>query len=162
MSDDPLHLPPRTPAAAQPSATYRPTPDEAELIRLSQEWMEIALVEKDEQRLRLLMAPEFTLQIWDASRAAQDLDSWMHVLLHRLADIELKYTSLSAQVFGSMGVVYSTFWWTGAMDGQPFDIFGRFLTVDGIADDVEHAPERLASDGNLDRQARVAHRALAT
>jgi hypothetical protein len=120
MPDHPLHLPPRTPAAAQPSATYRPTPDEAELIRLSQEWMEIALVEKDEQRLRRLMAPEFTLQIWDASRAAQDLDSWMHVLLHRLADIELKYTSLSAQVFGSMGVVYSTFWWTGTMDGQPF------------------------------------------
>ena len=120
MSDHPLHLPPRTPAAAQPSATYRPTPDEAELISLSQEWMEIALVEKDEQRLRRLMAPEFTLQIWDASRAAQDLDSWMHVLLHRLADIELKYTSLSAQVLGSTGVVYSTFWWTGTMDGQPF------------------------------------------
>ena len=82
--------------------------------------MKIALVEKDEQRLRSLMAPEFTLQIWDASRAAQDLDSWMHVLLHRLADIELKYTSLNAQVFGSKGVVYSTFWRTGTMDGQPF------------------------------------------
>jgi hypothetical protein len=120
MPDHPSHLPPRTPAAVQPPATYRPTPDEAELIRLSQEWMEIALIEKDEQRLRRLMAAEFTLQIWDASRAAQGLDSWMHVLLHRLADIELKYTSLSAQVFGSIGVVYSTFWWTGTMDGQPF------------------------------------------
>ena len=109
MPDHPLSLPPRTPAAAQPSVTYRPTPEEAELIRLSREWMEIALVEKDEQRLRRLMAPQFTLQIWDASRAAQDLDSWMHVLLHRLADTELKYTSLSAQVFGSMGVVYSRF-----------------------------------------------------
>ena len=118
MSDHPLHLPPRTPAAAQPPATYRPTPEEAELIRLSQEWMKIALVEKDEQRLRRLMAPEFTLQIWDASRAAQDLDSWMHVLLHRLADIELKYTSLNAQVFGSMGVVYSTFWWTARWMGN--------------------------------------------
>ena len=93
MSDHPLHLPPRTPAAAQPSATYRPTPDEAELIRLSQEWMEIAVVEKDERRLRRLMAPEFTLQVWDASQAALNLDSWMQVLLHRLADVELKYTS---------------------------------------------------------------------
>jgi hypothetical protein len=127
MADHSSHLPPRTPAAAQPPAPYRPTPDEAELIRLSQEWMEIALVEKDEQRLRCLVAPQFTLQIWDASRAAQGLDSWMQVLLHRLADIELTYTSLSAQVFGSIGVVYSTFWWTGTMDGQPFADSG-FMT----------------------------------
>lgn len=127
MPDHPLHLPPRTPAAAQPPEIYRPTPDEAELIRLSREWMEIALVEKDEQQLRGLMAPEFTLQIWDASRAAQGLNSWMQVLLHRLADVELEYTSLSAQVFGSIGVVYSTFWWTGMMDGQPFADSG-FIT----------------------------------
>ena len=129
MSDHPSHLPPRTPAAAQPPATYQPTPDEAELIRLSQEWMKIAVVEKDERRLRRLMAPEFTLQIWDASQAALDLDSWMHVLLHRLADVELKYTSLSAQVFGSMGVVYSTFCWKGTMDGQPFADSGLMADI---------------------------------
>ena len=52
MSDHPLHLPPRTPAAAQPPATYRPTSDEAELIRLSQEWMKIALVESVRQHGR--------------------------------------------------------------------------------------------------------------
>ena len=102
MSEHPSSVSPRTPAAAQPSSTYRPTPDEAELIRLSQEWMHVALVKKDEQRLRRLMAPEFTLQIWDASRAAQDLDTWMHTLLRRLAAVELKYTSLSARVFGDM------------------------------------------------------------
>ena len=128
MSDRPLNPPPRTPAAAQPLTPYRPTPDEAELIRLSREWMQIAL-EKDEQRLRCLMAPEFTLQIWDGSRSAQDLDSWMHVLLHRLADVKLEYTSLSAQVFGSMGVVYSTFWWTGTMDGQPFTDYGLMADI---------------------------------
>jgi len=128
MSDHSLHVSPHTPAAAQPPATYRPTPDEAELIRLSQEWMELA-VKKDEQRLRRLMAPEFTLQIWDASLAAQDLDSWMHALLHRLADVELEYTSLSARVFGSMGVVYSTFWWKGTMDGQPFADSGLMADV---------------------------------
>ena len=120
MSEHPSSVSPRTPAAAQPSSTYRPTPDEAELIRLSQEWMHVALVEKDEQRLRRLMAPEFTLQIWDASRAAQDLDTWMHTLLQRLAAVELKYTSLSARVFGDIGIVYSAFWWKGTMDGQPF------------------------------------------
>src|SRR5579864_8535770 len=59
MSEHPSPVPPRTPAAAQPSSTYQPTPDEEVLIRLSQEWMHVALVEKDERRLRSLMAPEF-------------------------------------------------------------------------------------------------------
>jgi len=129
MSEHPPPVPPRTPAAGQPSSTYRPTPDEAALIRLSQEWMQIALVEKDEQRLRDLMAPEFTLQIWDASRAAQDLDAWMSTLLHRLAAVEFKYTSLSARVFGDVGIVYSAFWWQGTMDGQSFKDTGFMADV---------------------------------
>ena len=129
MSEHPSLVPPRTPAAAQPASTYRPTPDEAALIRLSQEWMHVALVEKDERRLRSLMAPEFTLQIWDASLAAQDLDTWMHTLLQRLAAVELKYTSLSARVFGDIGVVYSAFWWKGTMDGQPFTDTGFMADV---------------------------------
>lgn len=120
MAEHPSHLPPRTPAATQPASTYQPTPDEAELIRLSHEWMHVALIERDERRLRSLMAPEYTLQVWDASRAVQDLDTWMHTLLQRLAAIEFTYTSLSARVFGDIGVVYSAFWWKGTMDGQPF------------------------------------------
>lgn len=120
MSEHPSLVPPRTPAATQPSSAYQPTPDEAALIRLSQEWMHIALIEKDERRLRSLMAPEFTLQIWDASRAVQDLDAWMHTLLQRLGAVEFKYTSLSARVFGDIGIVYSTFFWRGTMDGQAF------------------------------------------
>jgi len=129
MSEHPSPVPPRTPAAAQPPSTYQPTPDEEVLIRLSQEWMHVALVEKDERRLRSLMAPEFTLQIWDASLAAQDLDTWMHTLLKRLAAVELKYTSLSARVFGDIGIVYSTFWWKGTMDGQPFADAGFIADV---------------------------------
>ena len=129
MAEQPLHVPPRTPAATQPFVTYAPTPDEAELIRLSKEWMHIALVEKDEARLRRIMAPEFTLQIWDASRAAQDLDTWMHALLHRLRDLEFEYTSLTARVFGDMGIVYSAFWWKGAMDGQAFSDSGFMADI---------------------------------
>ena len=129
MSEHPSFVPPRTPAAAQPSSTYQPTPDEEALIHLSQEWMHVALVEKDERRLRSLMAPEFTLQIWDASLAAQDLDTWMHTLLQRLAAVELKYTSLSARVFGDIGIVYSAFWWKGTMDGQPFTDAGFMADV---------------------------------
>ncbi len=120
---------PRTPAAAQPPSTYQPTPDEAELIRLSQEWMHAALVDKDERRLRAMMAPGFTLQIWDASRAAQDLESWMQMLLRRLDGMALEYTSLSARVFGDIGIVYSAFSWKGTMDGQPFTDAGFMADV---------------------------------
>ena len=129
MTEHTSHRDPRTPATAQPAVAYAPTPDEAELIRVSQEWMHIALVAKDEARLRRIMAPEFTLQIWDASRAAQDIDAWMHALLHRLADIEFEYTSLSARVFGGMGIVYSAFWWKGTMDGQAFSDSGFMADV---------------------------------
>jgi len=127
MSEDPSQPPPHTPAAAQPPSTYQPTPDEEALIRLSREWMHVALVERDERRLRSLMAPEFTLQIWDASRAAQDLETWMSTLLQRLAAVELEYTSLSARAFGDIGIVYSAFWWKGTLDGQPFTDAG-FMT----------------------------------
>ena len=129
MAKHPPRVPPQTPAAIQPSSTYQPTLDEAKLIHLAKEWMHVALVERDERRLRSIMAPEFTLQIWDASRAAQDLGTWMHTLLQRLADVEFKYTSLSARVFGDIGIVYSAFWWKGTMDGQPFTDSGFMADV---------------------------------
>lgn len=119
----------RTPAAIQPQAAYEPTVEESELIHFSREWMRLALIEKDEPRLRTIMAPNFTLQIWDASRSAQDLDMWMHTLLHRLSDIQFEYTSLSASVFGDIGLVYSTFWWRGMMDEQPFTDAGFMADV---------------------------------
>ena len=53
----------------------------------------------------------------------------MHTLLHRLADVEFKYTSLSAQVFGDIGVVYSAFVWKGTMDGQRFTDSGFLADV---------------------------------
>lgn len=120
MNDEQSVIHARTPAAMQPQVAYEPTAEEAELIHLSREWMRIALVEKDEARLRIIMAPEYSLQIWDASRTAQDLDTWMHTLLYRLGDIQFEYTSLSACIFGDIGLVYSAFWWRGTMDGQPF------------------------------------------
>ena len=129
MTEHPAFLPPHTPAASQPAAPYVPTPDEAELLHCSREWMRIALEEKDETQLRRLMAPEFTLQVWDATRSAQNLDTWMHALQHRLSDIEFEYTSSTAQVFGDIGVLYSAFWWKGAMDGQPFTDCGFMADV---------------------------------
>jgi hypothetical protein len=127
MADHPSQTSPRTPAAIQPASTYQPTPDEADLIRLSEEWMRIGLTKKDEHRLRILMAPEFTLQVWNASRAAQGIDAWLKTLSERLTDVEFRYTSLSAQVFGDIGVVYSAYCWKGFMEGEPFADSG-FLT----------------------------------
>ena len=114
---------PQTPAAIQPKVDYVPTPEEAELILLSREWMHVAL-EKNEPKLRKLMAPEFTLQIWDASRAPQVFESWLQMLLHQLNILEFEYSSISARVFGEVGIVYSAFRWTGTIDGNAFSDTG--------------------------------------
>lgn len=111
---------PATPAASQPAVAYVPTPEEKELIQLSQEWMDAALRRKDEKRLRELMAPEYTLQIWDASRAPQPLEAWLHTLKNRLDKIEFEFSGLNVRVFGDVAVVYSRFWWKGTMDGKAF------------------------------------------
>ena len=109
-----------TPAAAQPVMEYSPSLEEAELLQLSHEWMDVALNVKDERRLREIMAPEFTLQIWDGSRAPQSLDTWMHTTLRRLEKIVFTYAGLNARVFGDAAIVYSRFSWSGILDGQTF------------------------------------------
>lgn len=121
--------PENTPAAAQPAFSYQPTPQEAELIRLSREWMDAALVKQDEKRLRELMAPEYNLQIFDASRAPQPLAQWMEARRSRLKDIRFEYTSINARVFGNTAVVYSTFVWSGKYDGKEFQDSGLVVDV---------------------------------
>jgi ketosteroid isomerase-like protein len=120
---------PSTPAASQPKFDYNPSPEERELIHLSQEWMDAALHRKDEKRLRELMAPEYSLQIWDASRAPQPLEAWLHTLKNRLEKIEFEYSGLNARVFGDVAVVYSRFWWKGTLDGKPFTDSGFLADV---------------------------------
>jgi hypothetical protein len=109
-----------TPAAAQPKFDYKPSAEEEELIRLSQEWMDAALFHKDEKRLREIMSPDFTLQIWDASRAPQPLESWLDMGKRQLDNIKFKYTNLNARVFGDIAVVYTSFWWSGTINGKDF------------------------------------------
>lgn len=43
---------PSTPAASQKRSVYNPSPEERELIHLSEEWMDAALRRKDEKRIR--------------------------------------------------------------------------------------------------------------
>ncbi len=121
--------PTNTPAATQAQQEYRPTTEEAELIRLSRDWMDAALVRSDEKKLRELMNPAFTLQIFDASRAQQSLEEWMRTRETRLKDIKFEYLSISARVFGRTGVVYSTFRWSGQLDGKPFKDAGVMVDV---------------------------------
>lgn len=120
---------PATPAASQPTFDYRPSPEESALIRLSQEWMDAALFRKDDKRLRQIMSPDFTLQIWDASRAPQPLESWMDTLKNRLDVLQFEYSGLNARIFGYVGVVYSRFWWQGTLDGKPFTDAGFLVDV---------------------------------
>ena len=111
---------PVTPAAAQAATAYAPSQEEAELLQLSNEWMDVALKLKDELQLREIMAPEFTLQIWDAARAPQSLDMWLNTTLHRLEKIMFTYAGLNARVFGDAAIAFSRFSWSGFLDGQPF------------------------------------------
>ena len=120
---------PDTPAVSQPKFDYKPTPAETELIHLSHHWMDVALKEKDEKRLREIMAPEFTLQIWDASHAPQTLEGWLDTLKNRLNEIDFKYSGINARIFGDVAVVYSRFWWKGAFDGKPFSDSGFLADV---------------------------------
>lgn len=120
---------PATPAATQPGIEYKPTAEERTLLDLSQEWMDAALSRKDEKRLREIMAPEFTLQIWDASRTPQPLEAWLHTLKSRLGQINFKYSGLNARVFGDVAVVYSRFWWKGVFDGKAFEDSGFLADV---------------------------------
>ncbi len=120
---------PSTPAASQPTFDYKPSPEESVLLKLSQEWMDTALLKKDEKRLRELMAPEFTLQIWDASRAPQPLEAWLTTLKKRLEAVEFEYSGLNARVFGDVAVVYSRFLWKGTFEGKPFSDSGFLADV---------------------------------
>ena len=91
--------------------------------------METAQRPRDEaviQELRQIMAPEFSLQIWDARRAAVPLQSWLQ--RGQGVGSHFGYDGLNAQVIGDIGVVYSRFWWSGSYQGKPF--FDRGFLVD--------------------------------
>lgn len=122
------HPLPATPAASQPVFTYNPTPEESELIDLSHKWMDLA-AKKDEKLLREIMAEDFTLQIWDASRAPQPLEKWMDTLKNHLQIASLEFTAMSASRFGDVGVVYARYKWSGSMNDKPFNDSGFLADV---------------------------------
>src|SRR5258708_5241549 len=101
MSDQPTQpAAPPAPSTSQPKTEYQPSAPEAELLHVFHEWTDIALLGKDEQRLRELMSPGFTLQVWDASRAPLPFEPWLDTLLHHLDQLQSEYSGLNARVFG--------------------------------------------------------------
>ncbi len=121
--------PGQTPAISQPAFDYKPTAEEAELIRLSREWMDVALFKDDEKRLEELMAPEFSLQAFDVSRAPQPRAAWLATRKTALKVHDFAYTSINARVYGDVGIVYSAFRWSGQMRGVEFQDSGVMVDI---------------------------------
>jgi len=120
---------PPTPAASQKrSFTTQALKKENSSISLRNGWMQLFAGRMKSESARL-MAAEFTLQIWDASRAPQPLALWLDTLKNRLNKIEFKYSGLNARVFGDVAVVYSRFWWKGTLDDKPFTDSGFLADV---------------------------------
>ena len=117
---------PQSPAAIQATQAYIPTAEEAVLLQRTEDWR-AAVTPFDEARLRDILAPDFTLQIWDATRARQSIESWMHMATNRLKVASFAYSGLNAQVFDDTALVFSRFAWSGHVDGNPFSDHG-FIT----------------------------------
>ena len=117
---------PQSPAAIQTAQDYAPTPDEATLLQRTHEWR-AAVTPFDEPRLRDILAPDFTLQIWDGSRARQNIDSWLDMAKNHLTITAFDQTGVNAQIFGDAALVFSRFSWSGRIDGRAFSDRG-FIT----------------------------------
>lgn len=90
--------------------------DEAELVRLSNEWME-AVVKHDFDKLESIMAPEFSLMGWDGSRRVPR-SSWLRNV-RNMTDSTFDYKIISARTFGDLGVVYSVGDFAFKLNGNP-------------------------------------------
>ena len=117
---------PQSPAAIQTEQVYAPSADEATLLQRTEAWRS-ALFPFDELRLRDILAPDFTLQIWDGSRARQSIDAWFDMAQNHLTITNFDQTGLNAQIFGDAALVFSRFSWSGRIDGKPFSDRG-FIT----------------------------------
>lgn len=118
----------QAPASAAAAAAPRPaSAAAAELERLSKTWMD-AMLHHDKDGLESAMAPEFVLR-GDAQRPDIVRASWLDNLFHHLDIKKWEQTNISAQVYGDVGVVTSTYAWTGNFQGRAFDSRGACTDV---------------------------------
>ena len=100
----------------------------AALEQLSKEWMD-AMLRHDKAKLEDLMAPEYVLHTSDPKRPETPRAVWLDNLFSQLKIASWKQTDISAHVYGVIGVVTSTYGWTGTFHGKAFDSKGHCTDV---------------------------------
>lgn len=87
---------------------------EAELIRLSRQWMD-NMLNHDSVGLLKLMSPDYYLQGWDTANNRKTYRSdWLDNLFNRIRITKFEQSSFKAQVFGDVGIVTSFYAWAGS------------------------------------------------
>ena len=119
-----------TPAAAERAA---PSPEAAELERLSKAWMD-AMLAHDQPRLETLMAPDYILHAPGRAYPDTPRARWLDNLFNHLEIRQWEQTDITAHVYGALGVVTFTYHWAGTMHGQAFDARGYCTDVWRSAD----------------------------
>ena len=110
---------PRTaPAAHQP----------AELEQLSTQWMD-AMLHHDRARLEQLMAPEYVLHTPDPKHPETPRAEWLDNLFNSLKIDQWDQKDVSAHLYGELGVVTSTYSWSGTFHDKAFDSKGHCTDV---------------------------------
>ena len=102
---------------------------EAELIRLSKQWMD-AMLNHDSVGLLKLMSPDYYLQGWDTANNRKTYRAdWLDNLFKRIRITKFQQSSFKAQVFGDVGIVSSFYSWEGSFATKDFSNNGFIMDV---------------------------------
>ena len=102
---------------------------EAELIRLSKQWMD-AMQNHDSAGLLKLMSPDYYLQGWDTANNRKTYRAdWLDNLFNRIRITKFEQSSFRAQVFGDVGIVTSFYTWAGNFATKDFSNNGFIMDV---------------------------------
>lgn len=116
---------PDSPAVPEAAA---PSPAATELERLSKSWMD-AMLAHDKPQLETLMAPDFILHAPGRAYPDTPRARWLDNLFNHLEIRQWEQTDITAHVYGTIGVVTSTYRWAGTMFEHTFDVGGYCTDV---------------------------------
>jgi len=88
------------------------------LTKLSNDWM-TATMNKDENILNQIVAPEFTLGGTDFENPSIPRMLWMKNTMENLQIDTVKYIQLKVNVIDDVAIVQSVFYWSVAFKGGP-------------------------------------------
>lgn len=100
----------------------------AELEDMTKQWM-TAMLGHDRPRLEALMAPEYVLRAPAPGMPETPRATWLENLFNALKIDHYEQTEISAHVYGEVGVVTSTYAWTGSFHDKAFDAKGTCTDV---------------------------------